>query len=297
VPPDGPCVTSQGAVVQLYDGAVGAFAVDDDFVYVASSSNIVRVPRAGGASTTYAAEDAGALPIDSFALSDRNIVLAPRAPALERIPVLDDPMTTSFGTSRAVGAFAFDGLAAFTTVPAMPNYVALARIPFDGSSPAQTTMPEGAVVYAIAPGADAVYVSVYGPPTQGILLKVVDGKDPMTLSRKVVPASPVAVDDAYVYFIEDNGSPPATGIARMALDGTGLTTLGTPAAGPLAVDAHALYFLGDGVQKMDKSGGAATHIAAFTPNGIPLVMVYGGNVYWAASGSDAGPGGLWTTCK
>jgi hypothetical protein len=309
VPPEGSCTTPPGKVVQVYSGNVVAFAVDADYVYVNDAvSGMARVPVVGGAPRRLGGTDGGVDIGPRFALGGGAALVPTRALGLDRIPADNDPMSASYSAGVDIGGFAFDGLAIYVSHFVMAEQSALARIPVDGSAATLANFPMGLMSGAMVPGPDGIYVAMSNASGQGSIVKMPPGADPIVLLGDINYLTGLAVDDSYVYFSDMTGPATSGGVRRMALDGSGLVTLTSPAGGELVADAHALYFVrGNAVMKMDKTGGTPAMVASLIVDQRPIapdgLVVYGGNVYWSAytattdSGITVYVGGVWTTCK
>jgi hypothetical protein len=311
VPPDAPCTTPSGTPVTLYTGDVNGFAVDDGFVYISEMGDaaagfgvkVSRIPIAGG-TPTLVVPPAG--PKDAvsayrgFGLGDGSVLYVTPTNGLGKIPVPDD---ATMGRV-AGGAPGFDGVNAWLDyTPPAAEYSVMAQIPIDGSKSFVTTLPLHAMTSGVAVGRDGAYAvmnTLSSGGGFGTVVKVATGGGGVTtLLDNTAWTWAIAVDDSYVYFssgpYESAGS-----VARMALDGTGLTTLSTPMAQSIAVDAHAIYMMrAGGIEKLDKATGARTAVASNVPSGY--LVLHGGNLYWtfSAGGAASSPmaGGVMTVCK
>jgi hypothetical protein len=291
LPPDGACTTTAGQIAALYTGDVSSIAIDDDSVYVGSISDrsVFRVPNSGAKGSTLAMPTGAS----AFAVSGGALMFA-GTNGLVSVPVPDDTSSRSYVASGdPVEAAAYDGKTLFVN-----GTNALRALPIDGSPAVITTLPTGTGETRLAIGAAGVYLTAWNGQSASVLLVPPGGGGFTDVADGLPYAFDLAVDDSHIYV----AAAFMGGLVRVALDGTGLTTLTTSNVQTVALDANYIYYATDSaIMKMDKAT-LGTKVLASIDRKPDVLTVHGGNVYWgiASGGPLSGaitPGAVMTTCK
>lgn len=300
VPDDAPCTVAPGAPVLIYAGEMFEFAIDGTFLYVEHAHGVSRVPLTGGPPETVLTTTNDILTIGLMAIGAGKLLS--EIPKYSMVPISGDAFVPpAYPIQPPTPGTAFDGVSFYSyeisnTVPATDT---LHRMPANGSPEVATKMPLGMGVQAMLATPDGLFAAVllnrHLQPVEGQIVKIpLDGSGLVTIAANLgVLTNGIAVDDKYIYYGDTPGSHDLGGLQRMALDGTGITTLSQPVPESLVVDKHSVYFRRNGaIYKVDKiARGEATLIGPALQNGG--LLVYGGNVYWGAPDGQ----GVYTACK
>jgi hypothetical protein len=184
---------------------------------------------------------------------------------------------------------AIDGASVYWTTCGDPTGGYVLKVPKAGGE--VVMLASGDRLSGIAVDATSVYwVAGTSDASSGAIERVaVGGGTPTTLATRPGPPAHLAVDDSYVYWSEQMDG----AIMKVALAGGASTTVAS-ASLPwnIALDTTDVYWLGTGVMKAPKSGGAATALTPETPS-LPTagLAVNATNVYFT-SGPPGGASGV-----
>jgi len=184
---------------------------------------------------------------------------------------------------------AIDATSVYWTTCGDPTGGYVLKVPKAGGE--VVTLASGDRLSGIAVDATSVYwVAGTSDASSGAIMKVtVGGGTPKTLATRPGPPAHLALDDSYVYWSEQMGG----AIMKVALAGGAPTTVASAnLPWNVALDATNVYWLGTGVMKAPKSGGAAAQLsseALLLPTADLLVNTT--NVYFT-SGPPGGMSGV-----
>jgi hypothetical protein len=290
--------------------------VDDTNLYLATNTNIVRVPRAGGAAQTLATfSDTSLIAGDSahvYFVAEHASGAGSNPPGKTQSTTALYALSLESGTPQVLvddwysTAIASDGTSVWAAKVGGVETIDVAT-----AARKTVALEPGATIEALAIGSDGAYLAVYALHADGsgvgsIRRAPKDGSAVQTIVPNLGHPTSIALDEDAVYFNDvGSGFTPNASISRASLDGSGQTKIAnviTTVSGAIAVDAHDVYFAtADAIQKVAKTGGTPQAVASGlkTPG---FVAVRGGNVYWVnatiVAGSDPNPGyAVMTACK